>query len=202
MSNSQTPAWASPVVGKTWHDVPFAADLRLAPRALVAVDVAPINGVSLCGQLVPQGVHAVIVYKDQLPVIQAKVRTPAHLLEYERAREVFELKIAEEEKTTPEARAKTSLSPEAIFAERYKRGMPPLRGLVVLDEDVPPPDSPASRQVAAESSQQALTEQLVNQGLQTSGAIARMAEAFEKLAARLDRLEAQPAPKQEPNQKR
>lgn len=168
-----------------WRTVEHGVRPRTAPRALIAVDVVSDNGTNVGDQHVARGAHAVLVYQDQLKAIASRVQTEEHQRVYNDAKVAFENELKEELKRDPEgARAKTSLSPEVFFAQRFPRGMPPIKAMKVLDPDVPPPDSPQARQEAEHATMASLVEQLTKGTTSTQEAIGVLAKAMAELVKR------------------
>lgn len=94
----------------------------------------------------------VLVYKDELEKIGESVRQEHHWAELYAARRHFEIYMRDKTKGMPTAAverayAREGRSPESMLAERgFRKGIPPIVSVKVLNDNVPPPDIQASRE--------------------------------------------------------
>lgn len=122
--------------------------VRNVGRVRVKVDVAPSNGVVVCGIHMPHGVSEQVVYSDHLDLVRGKVMTDedrANLAAAQRAHEGARQRWMKE--NPAKAEKVDEIYNGSVAAEFYRltgKGIPPIRSLEVLDS-LPPPETPESR---------------------------------------------------------
>lgn len=158
-----TPIKPSPVKTKDGVVVLHKVPARDEPRSLLKVNVMPSNGIVVAGQHVLTGISMLVVYDSELPAVEARVASPAHIAAWKRAEAVYasqlEAHVNQETGTKPgpmlseqdrmsrqrsaDRYGKSTVS--ELFAQEYPGGMPPILDLEIL-ESVEPPETEITRE--------------------------------------------------------
>ena len=144
------------------HQVPARDEARL----LIEVDVFPINGVSIGGQLAKHGKSRLVIYASELPEVEKRVATKAQIADWEDAVRVYEAALESyvdgaigkrhspkwlNDPTGYENARKLAVgkygdtTPSLEFARRHKGGRPPITSLSIIEE-LPAPTTQDNRE--------------------------------------------------------
>lgn len=141
------PVKVAPEMSGEFAGVSHKVPARNVGRMLLEVDVVPTNGASIGGQLVTAGTHKVLVYKDEIDGVLADVQTDEQKLAWSMAEKTFQSQADREfgKIKNPEDRRKAEArwgqSVAAIFAQTFQNGLPPIRSMRVLNDNVPAPST-------------------------------------------------------------
>lgn len=146
-----------------WKSVPHKVPARPEERVLLRVEMAGRGGL-VAQQRVPAGTHHVICYRSELAEVQRQCATEEQLRLYAVAREAHERKLEQhlaglrkkgaDAEAIKRATREYPGSPESEYhflrgEASGDRGVPTLRKVTVVC-DVPPPDMPVTRAMAAQ----------------------------------------------------
>lgn len=152
-----------------WKSIPHKAPARPEERLLLRVEMAGRGGL-VASQRVPAGTHHVIVYRSELDAVRKQCATQGQLQMYALAKSTYEAKLEAElasvkdEKSKARIAASFAISPESEYhamrgEKSGDRGVPTLRKVDVVG-DVPPPDMPVTRAMAAQDQIAEVVKQL------------------------------------------
>lgn len=133
------------------HSLPFTLTPRNEERVMIAVDVEP-QSTTVAEQFTPHGLQFRIIYKSDLPKVQALVQDAACKARLAMARQMWDQEFTRHLKDCggDEAMARASIgpSPESFYDSLPggKGGRPPLLSLRVCPDPIAAPHTPEAAQ--------------------------------------------------------
>lgn len=137
-----------------WKNIKHDVTIRNEPRAMVEVDVEPVDGQLAFEQHLKRGKQTILVYESQLAELERLTQTERDRVKWAAAVESYEAKLAHRLEGVRDERARERIreafgeSPASIMRDMDPKwtGMPPFRSSRVLERNVPPPETLANIQ--------------------------------------------------------
>jgi hypothetical protein len=162
-SEIQWPDWET--LQATWDRFHAGEVARNEERLMVYVEVEPHNGLSVGRQHTPRGGQFRLIYKSDLPSVEAMVPTKEDRQRWRMAQEMFDAEFAKHLKDCG-GDEKVARETIGVSVQRFYNALPgghtgkPVKKLVVHPTPVPPPSNPQSEKAKANSDLMAMIEAL------------------------------------------